>query len=553
MSPSPDAQLASPPRLALLRRTGLLDSAPEEAFDRLARLAARLLKAPVSLVSLVAGDRQFFKSHIGLKDISETPLTHSFCQHVVSSRESLIVEDARTHPLVAQNPAITDLGVIAYAGVPLTTSYGEVLGAFCAIDVQARKWTEEEVEILRDLAASVTTEIELRLAAGESGRQARERETLLESTSEGIYGMDPQGHCTFVNRAAVRLLGYSAEEMLGRDMHELVHHSHPDGSPYPAPECPIMTASLSGQSCRIDTEVFWRKDGTSFPAEYACAPMWENGALKGSVITFTDITERKQMEARLEAAYLREKRIAGEFQEMLLPRMAWDAFDGLEVRTRYLAAWAEAQVGGDFYDGLTLPDGRVALIVGDVSGKGLVAATRTAEVRYMLRALLHLYPDPHEVVSRLNDILCALAEPDENLVETFTVLSLAVVDTGAGVATFVEAGGEPPVLLRGKTGAVDVIEEGGLPLGVEPHQSYPSMTMPFAPGDVLLMVTDGITEARHGLNFLSHEGLLAIVQEARSSSGSLSEMAQMILDSARAFAGGTLRDDACLLLSGYRG
>jgi hypothetical protein len=155
-----------PSRLAALRRTALLDTPAEESFDRLARLASQLLHAPVVLVSLVDEDRQFFKSCIGLAEPwasrRETPLSHSFCQYVVEAREPFVVEDARRDPRVRHNLAIPDLGVIAYLGVPLITSEGYELGTLCAIDNVPRAWTQEEIRTLRDLAASVLMEIELR-------------------------------------------------------------------------------------------------------------------------------------------------------------------------------------------------------------------------------------------------------------------------------------------------------------------------------------------------------------------------------------------------------
>ena len=156
----------SPSRLAALQRTGLLDSAREEAFDRLASLAAKLLYAPVALVSLVDENRQFFKSSIGLDEpwagARETPLSHSFCQHTLVAGEVLVIEDARSHPLVRDNLAIRDLKVIAYIGIPLVVSDGEVLGTLCVIDHKPRAWTRDQVETLCDLAASVVSEIELR-------------------------------------------------------------------------------------------------------------------------------------------------------------------------------------------------------------------------------------------------------------------------------------------------------------------------------------------------------------------------------------------------------
>jgi PAS domain S-box-containing protein len=122
---------------------------------------------------------------------------------------------------------------------------------------------------------------------------------LLQSTGEGIFGVDMAGNCTFVNRAAADMLGYSTEMVLGRNMHELMHHSHRDGRHYPEAECPIYNAFRRGHSCRIDDEVLWRADGTHFPAEYSSHPLIKDGQVQGAVATFVDITARKAAEAAL--------------------------------------------------------------------------------------------------------------------------------------------------------------------------------------------------------------------------------------------------------------
>jgi GAF domain-containing protein len=131
--------LTRPDRVAALRRTALLDTPPEEAFDRLTRLAGRLLGTPVSLISLVAEDHQFFKSAIGLPEPwashRNTPISFSFCGGVVSTGEPLVLEDARRHPLLRHNPVIRELGWVSYAGVPLRTRDGLVVGIFCVIDM----------------------------------------------------------------------------------------------------------------------------------------------------------------------------------------------------------------------------------------------------------------------------------------------------------------------------------------------------------------------------------------------------------------------------------
>ena len=123
---------------------------------------------------------------------------------------------------------------------------------------------------------------------------------LLESTGEGIFGIDLDGHCMFINRAGAQLLGWPAPEVLGHNMHELTHHSHADGSHYPDTDCPIFNAFRRGLPCRIDTEVFWRRDGTSFAVEYSSHPIVDGDTVRGAVIAFVDITERKRAAAALQ-------------------------------------------------------------------------------------------------------------------------------------------------------------------------------------------------------------------------------------------------------------
>jgi len=175
--------LAEPGRLAALQAAQLLDSPPDESFDRLTRLAAKVVDAPVALVSGVDRDRQFFKSCLGLPEPwttrRETPLSHSFCQHVVAAREPVIVSDARKDERLLDNLAIRDLGVIAYLGVPLITRDGHAVGTLCVIDHEPRIWTSDEISLVKDIAAAVVTEITLRgnpsTATGAVGKHPSER------------------------------------------------------------------------------------------------------------------------------------------------------------------------------------------------------------------------------------------------------------------------------------------------------------------------------------------------------------------------------------------
>lgn len=161
--------LAEPKRLMALQQTGLVDGPTDPGLETLAQLCARLLDIPIALISLVDPERQFFAAACGLSEpeasTRQTRLSHSFCQHVVVSRQPFVVSDAREHPLVRQSPAIRDLNVIAYAGVPLATDDGDVLGSFCAIDSKPRTWTRSDLETLNQFADSAMAHINSRTAA----------------------------------------------------------------------------------------------------------------------------------------------------------------------------------------------------------------------------------------------------------------------------------------------------------------------------------------------------------------------------------------------------
>jgi len=135
------------------------------ALDRQVALAAKILRTPSAAVSLVDRDRQVFKSQQGLPEpwatLGETPLSHSFCQYAVATGRSFVVDDAREHPLLRSSPAIGDLRAIAYAGAPLRTPDGHILGTLCVIDDRPRQWTQEQVSILEALAEATVTELQL--------------------------------------------------------------------------------------------------------------------------------------------------------------------------------------------------------------------------------------------------------------------------------------------------------------------------------------------------------------------------------------------------------
>ncbi|MEW5744297.1 MAG: PAS domain S-box protein [Nitrospirota bacterium] len=179
-------------------------------------------------------------------------------------------------------------GFPATRTVPLTRKDGSIR----YIEFAGYAFDKGEVWVLHDITERKRVEEEL-------ARLSRKYELILESAGEGIYGLDRSGRHTIVNRAAVAMLGYPAEEVIGRKSHPLWHHTRADGTPYPEEECRIYATIRDGVMKTVDDEVFWRKDGTSFPVEYTATPIVRDGVIDGVVVTFRDITERKQIEGEL--------------------------------------------------------------------------------------------------------------------------------------------------------------------------------------------------------------------------------------------------------------
>lgn len=269
-------------------------------------------------------------------------------------------------------------------------------------------------------------------------------------------------------------------------------------------------------------------------------------------LAIEDVTERKTREAERAAAAERDKQIATALQCALLFMPLEDSFPGMTVKSVYEPASDEALVGGDFSDAFAFDDGQIALVLGDVMGKGLDAAVFTAELKFTLRAFVQEHEEPARIVSRMNTYLCekqrlqleGLNGGDE---VAPVCLTLAVIHAASGVGTVVSAGMESLLLVRAD-GATEEVAAHNLVLGVDPHADYAAVSFQLQPADFVVLSTDGITEARHGDTLLGFTGLTRLAQKHQSRP-TLTETAQSMLDGARTFARGKLHDDACLLLA----
>ncbi|HVM48470.1 MAG TPA: response regulator [Candidatus Acidoferrum sp.] len=175
--------------------------------------------------------------------------------------------------------------------------------------------TQEQAKLLAAQTDELTAQREQIKASEERSR------LLLESSGEGIFGVDTEGRITFINPSACRMLGFSREELIGQPSHAAVHHHRPDGSDYPKETCPMFAAYTRGEPSRVDDEFLWRKDGTGLPVEYGATPMMKDGVVVGAVVSFADITLRKQQEKEIIAAKERAEE-ATQMKSMFLANMS---------------------------------------------------------------------------------------------------------------------------------------------------------------------------------------------------------------------------------------
>ncbi|MGI8510038.1 MAG: sensor histidine kinase [Gemmatimonadaceae bacterium] len=254
---------------------------------------------------------------------------------------------------------------------------------------------------------SVRTAVTALEQAKDTIEEAREQfAQLLESTDEGLYGMDAHGVCTFINSAGAGMLGYDHDELIGHDMHTMIHARRPDESPYPVEECPIYRAFLAGEAVRVANEVFWRKNDTAIPVEYSSSPIRERGEVIGAVIAFNDISERKSAERDRDHLITA---LARSNQE--LDQFAYVASHDLKAPLRGIAnlsEWVEEDLGDnvpeDVRKKMDLIRGRVhrleALIDGilQYSRAGRVrASVETVDTAALLQEVVELLAPPPEV------------------------------------------------------------------------------------------------------------------------------------------------------------
>ncbi|HTQ51245.1 MAG TPA: response regulator [Candidatus Acidoferrales bacterium] len=283
--------------------------------------AIEFLAAPMGAVFVTGADGLLYRlSAHAYPDNADVPKSFAFGSGIVgqaaqSRRPILIQPDAEKLRVQFGFGAVTPSQIVACPLLANEVTVGVL--ELCLI----KPLTEMQTRWLEKTAETVANALRFALES-EERQQAEERTRLiLESSAEGIFGTDIEGRITFVNPAACRMLGFSAQELIGQPSHATFHHHRPDGSDYPKEECPMYAAYKQGKASRIDNEFLWCKDGTGLPVEYGATPILKDSVVVGSVISFSDITLRKQQEREVLAAKEKAEE-ATQMKSMFLANMS---------------------------------------------------------------------------------------------------------------------------------------------------------------------------------------------------------------------------------------
>lgn len=355
---------------------------------------------------------------------------------------------------------------------------------------------------------------------------------IVNIASDAIITIDEEQRITVFNRAAEQVFRCRAEDALGQSIDRFIperfrsaHREHVRAFG--------RTEISRRPMARPGTVTGLRADGEEFPAAATISRLVVDGKTLYSVF-LQDLTEQLALNRALE----QQRTIATTLQRAFLPQRLPEC-PGYRLGALYHPALNESEVGGDFYDVFPLPDGGIALLMGDVSGKGVTAAVYAAMARSMLRAYAYESLSPGAALARLNRALC-LALDDLSL---FVTAFYAILDPERGVLCYANAGHWPALLVR--SGMAEAVPGNSVALGIDPDASYTSHPLQLQPEDELLLFTDGLVELDTG-DVIDHLDALRATL-ARSSCESPEQRVEMLYEEAVARAGGPLRDDVAIL------
>ena len=396
----------------------------------------------------------------------------------------------------------------------------------------------ELVHMHTELAECMAVDI---ISSGENSAQYTSLQAIINTIPEGIIIVKaPDSRPVMSNRAASELLGRSLDPLSPAEKLPEIYEWHSaSGELYDFEELPATRAVALGEQVTDEEVIVHRPDGSTVSLSVSAEPIREvGGNVIAAVATFHDVTRIREHARNIEEAYEREHTIAQALQKGLLTEPP-ERVGVLEIAALYRPALEEAELGGDFYDAFPLNARKLAVVIGDVSGKGLDAAVQLAAVKYNLRSYAHRAGGPALALKRTNDALCR-----DTAVEGFVTLFFGVIDVQTSKMVWANAGHEPPLVRRGDS-TIEELWPTGRALSVMTDSSYEERETELVYNDALMLYTDGLSEARTENGILSHEGLAEIFLRVniKQASTAVDEVFSIVFESA-----GRLRDDVAIML-----
>ena len=447
-----------------------------------------------------------------------------------AARRAVAVDDVRLDPLRAPAESLAAyeaIGIRAHVTVPVV-HYGRIVSCMSVHNSAPRQWKPEEIELLRAVVERTWLTVEVTRQDYALMREAAATTRILESITDAFMTFDHDWRFTYINDQSERVMSRTREELLGRSFWD---------------EFPEAVGSTFEREYRraVDEQTV-----VTFEEFYPPLGVWVEvrayPSPDGLSVFYQDVSERKAMEIERERLAERERNIATHLQEALQPPLP-EFVPGLAIGSFTRPALQEAQIGGDFFDIFPLDKELYALVIGDVSGKGLAAAQQLALVRNSLRTTLYLSRTPALAVSSLNAILTA-----HDLLVGFVTAFVGVYDASTGIIAYASCGHEPG-LVRRRGGTVEELEPTGPPLGVDQNAAYGEAKVTLASGDALLLYTDGLPESGPSRReLLGTSGLIRLL-ESLPDGTDVQAGAEALVAGVSAYAGGVFRDDVAVLLA----
>jgi PAS domain S-box-containing protein len=368
---------------------------------------------------------------------------------------------------------------------------------------------------------------------------------VLSALPVGVLISDAKGRLVEANDAMRNVAGGRAPLPQTIEEYSVYKGWWPDtGEPVLPEEWPLSRALTTGVPVVgevIDVEKFNGEHGTMM---LSASPFKDSeGNVMGGVVVCQDITEIIGLRRELEQALERETYFSRTLQRALLPEKPVIG-KGYAIADIYIPAFASREIGGDFYDVFNTRDGRIGVLIGDVSGKGLESASAAATTRSTARAFAFEYSSTCQALAHTNLVLYT-ERRGQDMSATFITALLIIIEPLTGNFCYATAG-HPPAVVRRSDGRVETLEVGNLPIGVVSEQEFVERWNTLAPGDKIVLYTDGLSEARRGPEFFGIEGIQRVLEEKGAQSAS--EILDALVAAARDWASGRLADDTALIV-----